>query len=88
MAPSAFFREHWGDSTPMPIDQLVPLSKVQTLLTQPGSTFETQERTVNGRTLRCWKNLPADNYRDFWLGMSKVSAYISSTDGEQCEQRR
>ncbi|CAO1626472.1 unnamed protein product [Parajaminaea phylloscopi] len=74
MAPSAFFMEHWGDPEPMPLDRLVPQAKVHELMTQPGSPFEIEERTVNGRTLRCWKNLPADNYRDFWLGVSQAFA--------------
>lgn len=73
MAPSAFFTEHWGDPNPVPLAELMPVTEVNRLLAQPGSPFEVEERNINGRTLRCWKNLPADNYRDFWLGCAKVS---------------
>lgn len=53
-------------------DALVPLEKVDQLLTQPGSALETEVRLVNGRLTTVWKLLP-NSVRDLWLFSASVS---------------
>ncbi|EST10174.1 AMP-binding enzyme C-terminal domain protein [Kalmanozyma brasiliensis GHG001] len=45
---------------------LVPLDKVDQLLTQKGSLLETEVRFIHGRLTTVWKHLP-DSVRDAWM---------------------
>ncbi|KAJ9479826.1 putative Oxalate--CoA ligase (putative) [Pseudozyma hubeiensis] len=45
---------------------LVPLEKVDALLTAPGSVLETEVKFLHGRLTTVWKQLPA-SVRDLWM---------------------
>ncbi|SPO22828.1 related to 4-coumarate--CoA ligase 1 [Ustilago trichophora] len=55
-------------------DDLVPLEKVDQLLTAKGSVLETEVRYINGRLTTVWKQLP-NSVRDLW--MFAASTYAS-----------
>lgn len=74
MAPSAFYRQTWGDAAPLPPDKLRPTQEIYDLLNtprNPPSPFELETVHVKGRTMANWKYLPR-NYRDFWVAKAKV----------------
>lgn len=71
MAPSAFFKEGWGDPTPLKPNQLLPISKVNIALSKPESPFAVEEVTIGTRTFKTWKYLPV-SYRDFWVEKAKL----------------
>lgn len=66
MAPSAFWKASWGDPKPLPMDKLRPAEEINRMFQQPGSLFEVEEKLINGRLVKCWKNMPS-NYRDVWI---------------------
>lgn len=53
-------------------DSLVPMEKVDALLTAKGSMLETEVKFINGRITTVWKMLP-DSVRDIWFFAATVS---------------
>lgn len=89
MAPSAYYRSTWGPSTPLPPDQLRPDSEIASLLTSPPrlsdppNPLELETRTIFGRTLKHWKNIPT-TYRDVWTYSARAFSnrpYITYDEG-------
>lgn len=56
---------------------LVPLDRVDALLTAKGSLLETERRYINGRLTTVWKQLP-DSVRDGWVFAATVRIFASS----------
>ena len=57
------------------LNQLVPLEKVDALLTAKGSLLETEVRFINGRLTTVWKQLP-NSIRDLWMFSATVSDHL------------
>ncbi|CAO1635260.1 unnamed protein product [Sympodiomycopsis kandeliae] len=81
MAPSAFYRDTWGQAEAFPPEKLRPDAEISKLLTAPRpegsnlppSPFEMEVKNVGGKTLRHWKHFPA-TYRDVWTNACKAFA--------------
>ncbi|PWN47289.1 acetyl-CoA synthetase-like protein [Violaceomyces palustris] len=54
----------------IPQSNLVPWTEVNKILHQKGSPFEIQNKCINGRTTKIWKNLP-ESVRDAWCSSAK-----------------
>ena len=58
------------DDIPPPVRSLEECTRI---LTAPGAIYEYEQKTIFGRDLRVFKNLP-ESIRDFWLGTSQMWA--------------
>lgn len=56
-------------------NELVPLEKVDQLLTAKGSVLETEVRFIHGRLTTVWKQLP-NSVRDLWMFAATVSIFL------------
>lgn len=59
-----------GPADIVPLDSLKPFEPLAKTLTAKGAAFEWEEKFINGRLTKVWKNLPV-NCRSIWLDCIK-----------------